>query len=305
MSLGDYVAKVELVVRDYSEFRILTEEFYNTLQFESRLRNDRKFVKLDCKCRTVFIGDVHGDYYTLLNILERVKALDILRDGGRIVFLGDYIDRGDEQIRTAALIAMLKRDWGDRIVLLRGNHEPPPQLLPSPHDFPYKLMEAFGYANGEELYSLFQKIFDLLPLILYIPNTLVAFHGGPPVSRLLKFDGVEDILNVDASDFEEILWSDPSEEIEEHDFNFVRGAGVIWGRKITETLLRKLNVIIAVRGHEPCNGYRFNHGKRVLTLFSMKGYYGNSYAGALVVELDKLVDREKALSYIENGIVLV
>ncbi len=303
----DYVSRVELVVRNYSEFRFLVEDMLNMLEFESRLRNGKRYIKLDCRCKVVFIGDVHGDYYTLLNIFEKIGALDILKNGGRIVFLGDYVDRGDEQIRTVAFIAMLKRDWGDRVVLLRGNHEPPPNLMPSPHDFPYRLVEAYGFANGEELYSVFQKVFASMPLVLYMPKRLVAFHGGPPVTRLLAYNNVDSILDVEEKDFEEVLWSDPSDDVEEYEFNFVRGAGLIWGEKVTDMLLKKLGVFLVVRGHEPCNGYMFKHRKKVLTLFSMKGYYGNSYAGALVVDSEKLLDLDSTqiLSYVEKSIVVV
>lgn len=302
--LERYISRIELVVRSHTEFKVLVEDLLNELLFELNLRNKKNYIKLDCNCKTLFIGDVHGDYYTLLSVLEKTSALEALRSGGYIVFLGDYIDRGDEQIRTLALVALLKTEWRDRVVLLRGNHEPLPHLMPSPHDFPFRLIESFGSSNAEELYATLQKVFEALPLILYMPKRLVALHGGPPVARLMRYSDPEDILSVDSNDYEDVLWSDPSEDVENYEFNFVRGAGVLWGPRVTDEFLKKTGVRVVVRGHEPCNGYKFNHGGKVLTLFSMKGYYGNRYAGALAVDTKELLDNSIS-EYIRKNIVLI
>jgi len=302
--LDGYISKVELIVRSYAELEVLIEDMLNELLFELNLRDGKKYIKLDCNCKAVFIGDVHGDFYTLLDILERTDAFNVLRNGGYIVFLGDYVDRGEEQIRTLALVALLKTSWRDRVVLLRGNHEPPPHLVPSPHDFPYRLIELFGPSNAEQLYTSLQKVFESLPLILYMPRRLVAFHGGPPVTRMLKYSNTEDILNVGKEDYEEVLWSDPSEDIENYEFNFIRGAGLLWGSKVTEEFLKKVDAKIVIRGHEPCEGYKLNHRGKVLTLFSMKGYYGNQRAGALIIDAKEFLEAEHVDEYIRKSIVL-
>jgi protein phosphatase len=302
--LSNYASRVELITKSYQDFKTLIESLLNELLFELNLRDRKKHVKLNCNCDVLFIGDVHGDYYTLLAILEKANAFKILRNRGYIVFLGDYIDRGDEQIKTLALLALLKTEWRDRVILLRGNHEPPPHLIPSPHDFPLKLIESFGSSNAKELYSILQKVFEALPLILYMPKKLIALHGGPPVTRLLKHDNPEDIVNVSEEDYEEVLWSDPSEDVENYEFNYIRGAGLLWGFKVTEELLRKTSTKIIIRGHEPCDGYKFNHEEKVLTLFSMKGYYGNQYAGALLINTEKLLD-SNVERHIKEGIMLI
>ncbi|MCI4437858.1 MAG: serine/threonine protein phosphatase [Ignisphaera sp.] len=303
-NLSKYMNYVESVVKNYDDFRRAVEDLLNELLFEQSLRDRKRYVELKPKGKAVFIGDVHGDYYTLLEILDKVRALEILEAGRYIVFLGDYIDRGEEQIRTVALLAKLKTDWRDRVVMLRGNHEPPPHLTPSPHDFPHRLMEHFGYTKAEELYELMKQVFEALPLILYIPEAIVAFHGGPPVTRMQRYTTPQEILDIGVEDFEEVLWSDPVEEIETYEFNIIRGAGLLWGYKVTEEFLSKVNAKMIIRGHEPCEGYKFNHREKVLTLFSMKGYYGNTYAGALTIDLDNL-GKEGIVEQIRKGIVLV
>jgi serine/threonine protein phosphatase 1 len=58
------------------------------------------------------IGDIHGRHDLLINLLHRVDGL------GRIVLVGDYIDRGEH---SAAVIDLLM-DQPDN-VCLKGNHE--------------------------------------------------------------------------------------------------------------------------------------------------------------------------------------
>jgi len=67
---------------------------------------------------TYAIGDLHGE----VTLLRRLLALLPLRDEDTLVFLGDYLDRGED---SAAAIAVL-RELAQRhraTVFLRGNHE--------------------------------------------------------------------------------------------------------------------------------------------------------------------------------------
>jgi serine/threonine protein phosphatase 1 len=67
--------------------------------------------------RTYAVGDLHGE----VTLLRKMLALLPLRDEDTLVFLGDYLDRGED---SAATIAVL-RDLGRKrsCVFLRGNHE--------------------------------------------------------------------------------------------------------------------------------------------------------------------------------------
>jgi serine/threonine protein phosphatase 1 len=70
------------------------------------------------------IGDVHG-CYTLLNQLIQAIDKDDEQRGEidtRLLFLGDYIDRGPNS--RAVIELMMKLDIGeDRVIFLMGNHE--------------------------------------------------------------------------------------------------------------------------------------------------------------------------------------
>ena len=69
------------------------------------------------------VGDVHGRHDLLARLVER-----IVEDAGAVappavVFLGDYVDRGEGARETIDLLRALARDGGIAPVFLMGNHE--------------------------------------------------------------------------------------------------------------------------------------------------------------------------------------
>ncbi len=237
----------------------------------------------------VVIGDTHGDLDTLVHLLEYINIEKILGRGGLLVFLGDYVDRGDRQLETMLFVASLKIRYRGNVVTLRGNHEPPDFLPVYPHDFPEMLRAIYG-GKGDEIYRISKEIFDLLPYAAICRNVAVFLHGGIPVlsTESCGYD-VRCILDADHNEkiLEEILWNDP---IEDPDIDYApspRGAGYLWGETITKEFIKKTGVKIIVRSHEAVwEGYKLNHGGRVLTIFSRKGApYYNAYAAAYRLDL--------------------
>ena len=71
---------------------------------------------------TYAIGDVHGCLHKLAPLIAHCAA----HAGGevfRLVFVGDYIDRGPDSAGVIDHLIGLQRDMPDRVVCLRGNHE--------------------------------------------------------------------------------------------------------------------------------------------------------------------------------------
>ncbi|OGQ94773.1 MAG: hypothetical protein A2521_16640 [Deltaproteobacteria bacterium RIFOXYD12_FULL_57_12] len=69
--------------------------------------------------RIFAIGDIHGCYDRMRNLLDRLPydpATDFL------VFLGDYIDRGHQARQVIDLLCRLMAE-SDRVIALLGNHE--------------------------------------------------------------------------------------------------------------------------------------------------------------------------------------
>ncbi|MDM7275373.1 MAG: metallophosphoesterase family protein [Thermoprotei archaeon] len=251
----------------------------------------------DFKGPLAVLGDIHGDYGTFSKILDDVEGEGVI-DSGLLILLGDYVDRGppEGQVETLMRIAELKLEMGDRLVALRGNHEPPENLVPYPHDYPYVLEQLFGRDKALELYRKSLAVFNSLPHALVLKGKALLVHGGPP-TRLAG--SLEDYLGWDrrVEVIEEILWNDPSELVETRAPN-PRGAGSLWGRRVTDKALSLSGASIIVRGHEPAlEGYKFNHGRRVLTLFSRLGEPYFNIAAAYIVcgDVEELSPQNVAL----------
>ena len=67
---------------------------------------------------TYAIGDIHGE----VTLLHRLLALLPFREEDTLVFLGDYLDRGEDSVATILALRELKRSH-PKCIFLRGNHE--------------------------------------------------------------------------------------------------------------------------------------------------------------------------------------
>jgi serine/threonine protein phosphatase 1 len=76
--------------------------------------------------RIYAVGDIHGRFDLLMAMLERINADAQRHEDGRklsLVFLGDFIDRGDDSAQVLDLLMRLSEGAEDRIICLKGNHE--------------------------------------------------------------------------------------------------------------------------------------------------------------------------------------
>ncbi|NPA84896.1 MAG: serine/threonine protein phosphatase [Crenarchaeota archaeon] len=250
--------------------------------------------ELDAAGGVVFHGDIHGDVRTLYALWERV-GLEKVLDKYKLVFLGDYVDRGPEQIEALLLVLALKARRPEEVVVLRGNHEPPRWLPVSPHDYPDVLYSRCG-PLGDKIYEESLELFDKMPLIALVDD-VVALHGGPPAKKVIEgCEGRSCVANLDRVSIEEVLWSDPDELMGPKvcswsdppekclDYN-PRGAGVLWGAGLTREFLERLGAKYIVRGHTAVDGFALCHNSRVLTLFSRSGNpYYNTNAAVLLMK---------------------
>ncbi len=245
------------------------------------------------------IGDIHGDANTLRSILGYTM-------GSLRIFVGDYVDRGPPAGQVYTLYTLLKLFIdNDTIILLRGNHEPPEGLEPVPHDYPQALasyLEQIGEnpQMAGELYDLSFKLFNSLPHALIIEGKALIVHGGIP-RRAKSNDKYEylggNTLKPPMDILEDILWSDPTDKTPDYLPN-PRGAGILWGPRLTLKAISITKARIIIRGHETAPlGFKVDHNGRVLTLFSRVGKpYGNTRAGFLycrdvnMIEVDKKVN---------------
>ena len=230
--------------------------------------------------RLIIVGDLHGDYNGLRRALAVARKEGFPRDAS-LVFLGDYVDRGPEQLRVFYTVLALQMEYPEKVVLLRGNHEPPEVLPVQPHDYPAVLMERYPEAY-KELYNASRRVWEALLLSAYWPSLgLLALHGGLPTETYKRASSLLEYLGGETRGwnrvYTEILWNDPTEHV---GFRFpsMRGVGYEFGPRVTSWVRERFGVSLVVRGHQSVRtGYMLSHGDRVLTVFSRTGppYYND------------------------------
>ncbi|MDI6810697.1 MAG: metallophosphoesterase family protein [archaeon] len=275
------------------EFSALINEAREVLKRENGLREGSGLVHIapQAVMKVAVIGDIHGDLESLVHILRDTDV----ETADRIIFLGDYGDRGEESVEVYYLLLTLKTlaGIGEKLILLRGNHEGPPDMPVMPHDLLLFFTNKYG-ARGRELYNRIKELWEYLPYAVVVTGSYLMVHGG--VSA--KVTSSEDIAyaletHPSSSTFEEILWSDPIEG--KGYFSSLRGAGRMFGEDITDVVLRAVGVKTLIRSHEPCEGVEVRQRGKILTLFSRKGApYFNKRAAYLVLDETMLRDAKGA-----------
>jgi protein phosphatase len=277
------------------EFLALIEEAKTILYEEKESRAGSGLIRISPQTvkKVIVVGDIHGDLESLVHILKDIEAIN----ADRIVFLGDYGDRGSESVEVYYVLLNLKKlktsEGKEKIIMLRGNHEGPPDMPVMPHDLPFLFTEKFG-VRGKAVYKKLKELWEYLPHAALVEGRYLMLHGGLPVNA----SSIQDIAfahesHPASSNFEEILWSDPVEG--KGDFYSTRGAGRMFGEDITEKVLSAIGVKTLIRSHEPCEGVEVRQRGKVLTLFSRKGSpYFNTRAAYLILDENALMEAKDA-----------
>jgi protein phosphatase len=244
----------------------------NAYEFEKLLDEfEKEEEKLEIKGNALIIGDLHGDLDSLLKIID-------IRKDEKIIFLGDYGDRGYYQAEVYYFILRLKEELKEDLILLKGNHEYP-QIPFVPHDLPRALLSKFGN-RAYEIYEKIKNFWNKLSYFVILNEKYFLVHGGIPI-EIPKIDEILENENF----IIQLLWNDPTEEETMPSF---RGIGYLFSEKVTRDFLEKNNLEMIIRAHEPCNGIKENHNGKVITVFSMKGIYGNEKIGTIRIRKDKV-----------------
>jgi len=256
-----------------------------------------RLVKLEPLGEVLVIGDLHGDLGSLIIILQKSRFLEKMEKTkeATLIFLGDYGDRGDKSAEIYYAILEVKMAFSKQVVLLRGNHEAPKDLLGYPHDLPLQFQNRFG-KDWKTTYEKTRALFGCLYNAVFVEDRYLVVHGGvSPKIRSLQ-DIAQAQENRNEALLEDLLWSDPDENIKCISSS-PRGAGKLFGKQVTEEVLGKLNTKILIRGHEPSEtGFKINHDGKVLTLFSRKGSpYFNRHGAYLQLPLSEKFENAQQL----------
>ncbi|KAJ0790794.1 Serine/threonine-protein phosphatase 5 [Helianthus annuus] len=211
-------------------------------------------------------GDVHGQFYDLLNIFE-LNGLPSADNP--YLFNGDFVDRGSFSVEVILTLFAFKCMSPSAIHLSRGNHESK------------SMNKIYGFEGevrsklSDKFVELFAEVFCYLPLAHVINEKVFVVHGG-----LFSTDGVKlsDIRAIDRfceppeeGLMCEILWSDPQPNPGRGPSK--RGVGLSFGGDVTKRFLKDNNLDLVVRSHEVKDeGYEIEHDGKLITVFSAPNY---------------------------------
>jgi serine/threonine-protein phosphatase PP1 catalytic subunit len=208
-------------------------------------------------------GDLHGQLSDLISILR----LAGVPPSHRLLFLGDYVDRGKNSVEVMALLFCLKLRFPEEVTLLRGNHEC------------REVTRHYGFSGeckskyGKHTYRQFCQVFDKMPVCAVVDDRVFCVHGGiaPGAMSLEAINEIERFGEIpEEGPLCDLLGSDPDPSLEEWGPS-ERGAAVCWGLASARKFLSKNGLEMIVRGHEIADdGYEFpfEPERCVVTVFS-------------------------------------
>jgi len=214
----------------------------------------KKLIRIKKAKKVIFVGDTHGDLEASQKIIK-----DYLKEGSKIVFLGDYVDRGPFSKENLDFLLEKKKKNPKQIFLLQGNHEGYPIFKFFPSEF-WKSLKKKEYQN----YSAIVKDF---PLAVIVKN-IIALHGAlPEVKKLEDFEKIKlgdknwfkicwgDFLNKDG----DYLGSDPFTGRPQ------------FGKDYFLRIMKKFKKEVLIRSHQP-DSPQFMFDDKCLTIFTSSAY---------------------------------
>lgn len=155
----------------------------------------------------IIVGDIHGQYYDMIHMFEKVVDARNL-SATNMLFLGDYVDRGNYSIEVCIFLFALKIQYPHNIILLRGNHE---SRAMTEH-FTFREEVLRKYDEDESVYEAFIECFESLPLAADVNGDYLCMHGGisPELKTVDDINKIDRFIEPPLSGFLcDLLWSDP------------------------------------------------------------------------------------------------
>ena len=213
-------------------------------------------------------GDIHAQFFKLKRLVDRL----FIKEGDLLVFVGDYVDRGAEQVEVVNVLFYYKQLLPDRIILIRGNHEDP--IINRQFGFYDEVRLKFK--NNKLLYRLYNQAFSQLPLAAITWNKIFCVHAGIP-------DGLEEIEDINFLPngqetiedpiTKQLLWNDPKEKVKDFKYS-VRGPGIKrFGKDAFLEFIERNEIKHIIRSHEKFkDGYKSYFDDKLLSIFSSRSY---------------------------------
>jgi hypothetical protein len=191
----------------------------------------------------------------------------------RIVFLGDYVDRGSQSEGNLLRLLSVKVQHPEQIYLLAGNHE---GFVVRPF-YPANYWESLPDPERKRL----GEIFSRFPLAATARNGILALHGALPDMESL---GDIDQIVLGDENWQRIVWGDFVETDGEDLGEW--GGRPQFGRQYFERLMQRYRRKILIRSHQPRAPQRM-FGEHCITIFSSYAYMPTRFIA--IVDLEKEV----------------
>ena len=220
---------------------------------EKVLEKEPRLIRLRPQGKVVFVGDTHGDLEATHEVARRY-----LQEAYRIVFLGDYVDRGNQSEENIHFLLQLKCKHPEDVFLLAGNHEGFMVKEFYPVSFWRSLSEKERQAYG--------LLFSRFPLAAASPNGILALHGGlPELETLEDFNGIE----WGDENWNRIVWGD----FVETDVEVMEdwGGRPQYGRQYFGRVMDRYQKQVLIRSHQP-HAPPLMFQKRCITIFTSNAY---------------------------------
>lgn len=242
------------------------EEIIFELCQDAKTHFQRQDIFLELMTPIYVVGDIHGNIFDLIRII--VSATPPPRS--RLLFLGDYVDRGEYSIEVITLLFALMVTFPDCVFLLRGNHEF--ESMNSTYGF---LAEVTTQYTSRNLYEVINDVFQYMPLAATLNKQIFCVHGGisPAVSNIDQIKKIRRPLpTYDVEYVSDLMWSDPCYECKNYDESN-RGLGVQFGVKALKDFLNVVCMRRMFRAHQcVMPGVLKFGGDLLYTVFSCSNY---------------------------------
>ncbi|TMW57082.1 hypothetical protein Poli38472_003007 [Pythium oligandrum] len=273
--------------------------------------NDEPNVVSVCGAAIHVFGDIHGQFFDLLALIESVGVQNLAENDIKLLFLGDYVDRGAFSCEVMLYLLLLKTRFPKKVFLLRGNHEC--ETISSFYGFRTECRVKYGISAYYHFLSCFQSM-PIAALIKTPRGDIFCVHGGlsPDILNVHDVESIDRRREVPIEGpLCDLLWSDPS--ISHQDgvnsdpawtTNKVRGCSYYFNAAALFQFLARNRLLCVIRAHEYEDaGYMYHFDSEeykaldqradkstppLITVFSAPNYcdtHGNK-AGRLVIHSD-------------------
>ncbi|KAL8600494.1 Serine/threonine-protein phosphatase 5 [Nucella lapillus] len=238
------------------------------LDVKAYFQSQTSLVQIEVKDGEKFTvcGDIHGQYYDLLNIFE-INGLP--SQTNPYLFNGDFVDRGSFSVECIFTLFSLKLLYPNHFFMARGNHES--ENMNQMYGFEGEVRSKFSV----QMVGLFTEVFNWLPLAHCINNKVLVMHGGLSNDHTVVLDDITKVERnrqpPESGIMCDLLWSDP--QMLPGTSPSKRGVGVQFGPNVTSDFLEKNGLSYIIRSHEVKDkGYEVSHDGKCVTVFSAPNY---------------------------------